>query len=62
MTSAAEMAAVAKQAEDYIWSSIKVAYDRVSLFLFVPDITILADQSCRLYHRIEPKYSCLTLA
>lgn len=29
MTSAAEMAAVAKQAEDYIWSSIKLAYDRV---------------------------------
>ena len=29
MTSAAEMAAVAKQAEDYICSSIKLAYDRV---------------------------------
>jgi len=29
MTSAAEMAAVAKQAEDYICSSIKLAYDRI---------------------------------
>eukprot|EP00249_Psilotum_nudum_P007988 c20960_g1_i1 orf=699-4043(-) len=28
MTSTAEMAAVAKQAEDYIWSSIKAAYER----------------------------------
>lgn len=31
MTSAAEMAAVAKQAEDYISSSVKLAYDRVRL-------------------------------
>lgn len=29
MTSAAEMAAVAKQAEDYICSSVKSAYDMV---------------------------------
>ncbi|KAG0604223.1 hypothetical protein M758_10G154400 [Ceratodon purpureus] len=29
MTSTAEMAAVAKQAEDYIWSSVKLAYDRI---------------------------------
>jgi len=30
ITSVAEMAVVAKQAEDYIWSSIKLAYNRVS--------------------------------
>jgi hypothetical protein len=30
ITSVAEMAVVAKQAEDYIRSSIKLAYDRVS--------------------------------
>lgn len=31
ITPSAEMAAIAKQAEDYIWSSVKLAYDRVSL-------------------------------
>lgn len=34
MTSAAEMAAVAKQAEDYILSSVKLAYNRVRLHRF----------------------------
>lgn len=34
MTSAAEMAAVAKQAEEYILSSVKLAYDRVWLCRF----------------------------
>lgn len=32
MTSAAEMAAVAKQAEDFIVSSVKLAYNRVGLY------------------------------
>jgi hypothetical protein len=43
MTSAAEMAAVAKQAEDYIWSSVKLAYDRVFLFCFGDYATQLLD-------------------
>lgn len=34
MTSAAEMAAVAKQAEDYILSSAKAAFERVCACLY----------------------------